>query len=329
MKQISLVLTWIIVSLILAADAIGSNDTVLRTLGLSSSWLGLVYLASILLHRFKSKTFLNQTSLMINFGIGTLSLLLGIGLSLAEAVTPANYVYSLTRINPEVLVLYAHYTFVFGLLTLPIQKSKKIISKLVWLIPVWLLMIHFWTFILPFNYAVKFTHEDGPAETIQNLLLIFGVGLSVTQAVILYRQKQLEQFGAYLLIGLFLFFFLMEEISWGQRMFGIQTPTELEQINVQNETNIHNIGILNQIQLYGYLLISGLGLGLAIYQKYKPKSFKPLKTNILTAWLFCLPVLTYNYTLMTGEYMLHSEIVEVLFYAGIVSWIWHQDRRLA
>ena len=32
-----------------------------------------------------------------------------------------------------------------------------------------------------------------------------------------------------------------EEISWGQRIFNIATPETISQMNVQDETNIHNL----------------------------------------------------------------------------------------
>jgi hypothetical protein len=51
-----------------------------------------------------------------------------------------------------------------------------------------------------------------------------------------------RQFFYILLFLMFLFFFL-EEISWGQRIFGTSTPEGLEEVNLQDETNIHNIGI--------------------------------------------------------------------------------------
>jgi len=48
-----------------------------------------------------------------------------------------------------------------------------------------------------------------------------------------------------LLIKLIMFFmflcFGMEEISWGQRIFGWETPAGFTELNHQNETNIHNI----------------------------------------------------------------------------------------
>src|SRR4030095_13702322 len=44
------------------------------------------------------------------------------------------------------------------------------------------------------------------------------------------------------LAGLY-FFGAGEEISWGQRIFHIQEPTELAEENVQHELNIHDLAI--------------------------------------------------------------------------------------
>lgn len=46
---------------------------------------------------------------------------------------------------------------------------------------------------------------------------------------------------SYMMICLVLFFFAMEEISWGQRILGWGTPSWLELVNYQNETNVHNL----------------------------------------------------------------------------------------
>lgn len=54
-----------------------------------------------------------------------------------------------------------------------------------------------------------------------------------------------------LFLGLaFLFFFgAGEEISWGQRILGFQTPDTLTQVNRQEEFNIHNLAILETSKL--------------------------------------------------------------------------------
>jgi hypothetical protein len=43
------------------------------------------------------------------------------------------------------------------------------------------------------------------------------------------------------LLGIFCFVACGEEISWGQRIFKVQTPECLQKINRQGETNLHNI----------------------------------------------------------------------------------------
>jgi hypothetical protein len=42
-----------------------------------------------------------------------------------------------------------------------------------------------------------------------------------------------------------------EEISWGQRLIGFETPESIGKINVQKEFNIHNIEIFNNKDLQG------------------------------------------------------------------------------
>ena len=42
-------------------------------------------------------------------------------------------------------------------------------------------------------------------------------------------------------LGLFCFVVGMEEISWGQRIFGIETPEPYKEINFQGETTVHNL----------------------------------------------------------------------------------------
>lgn len=62
--------------------------------------------------------------------------------------------------------------------------------------------------------------------------------------------------------GCVLFFGMGEEISWGQRIFGIETPEFLAEANAQKETNLHNLVIgdtsINKL-VFGKIL--GVGLG--------------------------------------------------------------------
>lgn len=49
-----------------------------------------------------------------------------------------------------------------------------------------------------------------------------------------------------------------EEISWGQRIFGIATPAKLRAENVQQELNFHNlVGVNSHIRMVGVLVVIG------------------------------------------------------------------------
>ena len=63
------------------------------------------------------------------------------------------------------------------------------------------------------------------------------------------------------------FVVLGEEVSWGQRLFGIETPEDFEAINNQGEINLHNVvGVLmtlNFATMIGAALAIALPLALA------------------------------------------------------------------
>jgi hypothetical protein len=62
------------------------------------------------------------------------------------------------------------------------------------------------------------------------------------------------------LLGVFCLFTAGEEISWGQRIFGFNTPTDLEGVNHQDEFNLHNINEGFDVQkLFNYIqIVAGL-----------------------------------------------------------------------
>ncbi len=84
--------------------------------------------------------------------------------------------------------------------------------------------------------------EDGWAEwstffsLILNSILCFLIFLKSRKEV-----NNKKAFTTYLISGLVFFFGAGEEISWGQRIFGIETPQKLKEINLQGEVNLHNL----------------------------------------------------------------------------------------
>ena len=84
--------------------------------------------------------------------------------------------------------------------------------------------------------------EDGPIENIGALFLfIASVYLFLLSKHRFKNNSTLIEWGVVGLAALAFFWAAGEEISWGQRLFGLATPEWLAQINGQKETNLHNI----------------------------------------------------------------------------------------
>ncbi len=104
--------------------------------------------------------------------------------------------------------------------------------------------------------------EDGIIENLQAALYLFGAVLWIYAFIIFKPEIKIEKrkrFFYFLFMGFFLFLFL-EEISYGQRLFGITTPDALKEMNLQDETNIHNIGSESSVLLihilHAFLLVT-------------------------------------------------------------------------
>ena len=87
--------------------------------------------------------------------------------------------------------------------------------------------------------------EDGPIE----MLGAAGLFAAAVFFFISFRRLRAAEGGSHsklkplacLLLALLFLFGAGEEVSWGQRLFGFGTPEELEEVNKQDETNVHNV----------------------------------------------------------------------------------------
>ena len=80
--------------------------------------------------------------------------------------------------------------------------------------------------------------EDGLLENATALFAFISASLLIQGA------GRRQHVGAKIVLGglaLFFFVFAMEEISWGQRIFGWETPEQWKEVNYQEETNLHNL----------------------------------------------------------------------------------------
>lgn len=138
----------------------------------------------------------------------------------------------------------------------------------------------------------KYIQEDGFIEWLTVIALLAASLISLYRAATLYKGKRWYFILTNLVLGLLLFIAASEEISWGQRIFGIETPEYFKEKNLQGETNFHNLKIngveINRL-VFSYLLITALVIYLAIFPLlYKTKNW--MKTFV-NSWGIPLPQL--------------------------------------
>jgi hypothetical protein len=105
--------------------------------------------------------------------------------------------------------------------------------------------------------------EDGPVETLTALTLgasaLFAGSLALG-----YRALDRVKARTWLLLACALLFGALEEISWGQRIFGWESPEWFQLHNAQAETNLHNLRF-HGIKLNKWVFGKGLALVLVLY----------------------------------------------------------------
>lgn len=110
-------------------------------------------------------------------------------------------------------------------------------------------------------FAVVFFQRHGPLETLYRedgivenaavagyliCAMTFGsLFWSIHKSDTLASSSSGEHSIVYLLFAALFLFAAGEEISWGQRLIGWETPASLRQVNNQLETNLHNMAILD------------------------------------------------------------------------------------
>jgi hypothetical protein len=98
--------------------------------------------------------------------------------------------------------------------------------------------------------------EDGLLEWIQVAVLLAVIALAAALLVALWRRGHRLLALLYLVATVGAIFVAGEEVSWGQRIIGFVTPSALEDVNRQGETNVHNIGSVLALFNLGIMAVS-------------------------------------------------------------------------
>jgi hypothetical protein len=115
----------------------------------------------------------------------------------------------------------------------------------------------------PGFFRERYIVEDGPIEWLTVAGLLIGMFVCFYRSFTNFRKRNILFHITTIGLGLLLFFVAGEEISWGQRIFNIQSSEYFTQNNLQGETNLHNLEIngvkLNKV-VFSVILFSAVAL---------------------------------------------------------------------
>ena len=151
--------------------------------------------------------------------------------------------------------------------------------------------------------------EDGIFESLTPVLMFIAILLLVPAVLRSRNESQRGHFPKYLQIiylVLMIAFFLyaMEEISWGQRIIGWETPESFSG-NVQDETNIHNFFNDYFLSVYRFLIFFPIPVVISIWLEFK------------------------QYALLFSRLILPApSMIGLSFLIALVAFVWPQEQEL-
>lgn len=135
----------------------------------------------------------------------------------------------------------------------------------------------------PLHYK-SLVREDGLVENLQ-FLLFFVAGI-----VAILAGRRLGEAGLklhcwlYWLLGIGLLVVAMDEISWGQRLFGIATPERVAAVNLQNELTVHNLEPLMIYLHVTYLCVGAYGSFAWLVNAIRPPGEQSFRRFVIADW---------------------------------------------
>ena len=206
-----------------------------------------------------------------------------------------------------------------------IKTPFGIITPEVSLFPIYYLLF-IYGFIYIFTYGENLIgqswfdwlrSEDGPLEWLQ----FFEYMISSLLALLVFlRRKKKKEINSiiWLLIAFLSLVIAGEEISWGQRLTGIGI-TSISDMNVQGETNFHNLPFFHNYLLDPIFEISCIFLGWFGWRKFNNIDAFPAK-NLSLYFLFVALFYFYfdiSWASTTQQIRNDQEIFEFLLSSGI------------
>jgi hypothetical protein len=142
------------------------------------------------------------------------------------------------------------------------------------------------------GFALRISRENNVIEAVTAGLLLAGGAFGLRVA---WRAKARHEgwrvWGFILLFSLAMLVVGMEELAWGQKLFGFDTPAVIEQINQQNELTLHNLPGLHG---HSEILWAAFGIGgfLGVFVRRWRAFEKIAAPGVLVPWFVMILAVT-------------------------------------
>jgi hypothetical protein len=301
-------------------------------------------------HTIKQYFNIESTSILVTFLLITLILRLLIRYQIPKIITTANnkLILPLTSITSVVLsyfdfIYYENYVFrnfainihqisyvaLASLILFLISRNKswwkhnwqKICFYALPAMFFILLTIRLWSF----EYFKNIVRDDNLIEWLQFWTILSTSVLALMISIAIKKSKRMLAL-LFLLFALCTIIIAGEEISWGQRIIGFETPPLLAEQNLQKETTIHNLAIFREPTWTGYFILSILGsISWGIILLF-PKRLRNIMQLFIPPWFasiyfifaFFYYLIASPFPFISTYYTEWSEIAELMLYLGIL-----------
>lgn len=141
-----------------------------------------------------------------------------------------------------------------------------------------------------------YTKEDGFAEYGTAVLLFCSSMLLILRFFKLQKYKKLPWKVGILGLAVIFMFGAGEEISWGQRIFGVESSEYFIENNAQGETNLHNM-VVDGKKINKLIFSQLLTAVLVIYLLITPFLYRKIKSIKTLADTFAVPIVKWHQTI--------------------------------
>jgi hypothetical protein len=141
-----------------------------------------------------------------------------------------------------------------------------------------------------------FTVEDGFVESGSAIFLFISSMLLLFRFFKLFKEKKSLWKIGILAMSLLFFFGAGEEISWGQRIFNVESSEYFLENNAQGETNLHNM-VVDGTKINKLIFSQLLTAILIVYLLITPFLFRKYEWVKTLANKFAVPIVKWHHTI--------------------------------